>query len=374
MRQRRIVMIYVEPTPYIRGFIEACRKLWGGEIKVYYITTDFSQSWLLDLGPYESVLPRARLLAARTIWCALAPSLTAPILHLAGWGHPLLFSSIVLAWLRDVPIVVESDSWRGNKDVGLREQVKSIVYSRLFQLPSHFLPGGSRQARYLNTFRVPECRITVAQMTVDVAHLMRYADQVGQHKRGSLRAELGLFRDDIVYLYVGRLEPHKGVSDLLAAFEALSRTHSKARLLVVGDGTLLSRVREAADRNAAITCTGRLTGELLWDAYVTSDVFVLPSLFEPWGLVVNEAQAFGLPVIVSNTAGCVDDLVPNGEEGITFPAGDTEALTRALVEFAESPDRRRFSSNAALKRISKWTLQAEALRVVDVWLKVSPGG
>ena len=123
----------------------------------------------------------------------------------------------------------------------------------------------------------------------------------------------------MVFLFVGRLESHKGVDCLIEAFRKLNVERSRARLVLVGDGALREMVLTIAEANSSISYLGRLSGDDLWATYVSCDVLVLPSSFEPWGLVVNEAMAFGLPVIVTEEVGCVDDLVMDGHEGLVIP-------------------------------------------------------
>jgi glycosyltransferase involved in cell wall biosynthesis len=112
---------------------------------------------------------------------------------------------------------------------------------------------------------------------------------------------------------------------------------------------------------------GRLAGEELLSAYCAADVFVLPSRFEPWGLVVNEAMAAGLPVVASIRVGCVDDLIDGRDTGVVYNFADPEGLFDALHKLLCDVDGvRRMGSNAR-RLISSWTLRAEAERVVTAW-------
>ncbi len=82
-------------------------------------------------------------------------------------------------------------------------------------MADHFFPGGKRQAAYLASYGVPNTKTTIAQMTVDVASIMRYVATAGGAARDALRARLGYAGGIAAVLYLGRLEPIKGVSDLL---------------------------------------------------------------------------------------------------------------------------------------------------------------
>ena len=364
----RVVMMYIEPTPYVRGLVDACRDSYDGSIEVLYVTSDLTQRWSLPLDEKgERLLPRSRTRAVKAIWQTLTGEERPTALHLAGWGHGLLAAALVMARALRIPVAVESDSWTGRASGGARNLVKSSLSPLLMSLPTHFLPGGTRQAAYLAGFGVPATRMTVARMTVDVTGMRAYCEHNGARARDMRRAALDIAEAAPVFLFVGRLEPDKGVMDLLEAFDDVTRRHGDSRLVMVGDGTLGDEVNDAARRNPAIVAAGRLAGEELWATYAAADVLVLPSRFEPWGLVVNEAMAFGLAVVISDNVGCRDDLVSDGQEGLIVPAGDVGALAAALSRLAADAGFRRRAGAAARTRIADWTLANEAETVTRTW-------
>jgi len=98
--------------------------------------------------------------------------------------------------------------------------------------------------------------------------------------------------------------------------------------------------------------------------YAASDCLVLPSEYEPWGLVVNEAMAAGLPVIVSDKVGCAADLVRSGENGVVYRCGDLAALAKALGVVVTDADRRRCWGRRSREIISGWDYQADVQGIV----------
>jgi glycosyltransferase involved in cell wall biosynthesis len=178
---------------------------------------------------------------------------------------------------------------------------------------------------------------------------------------------MGLPDDACVFLYVGRLEPVKGLAVLLQAYSSAAAASDRVRLLVVGEGTLRDSVKSAAAGVPGMRWLGRLDGNALLNAYAAADVLVLPSTFEPWGLVVNEAMAAGLPVIVSENVGCVDDLVADGVTGLVVEAGSASGLATAMNRIAGDRPLRQAMRQAARERIAPWTLAAEAEIVMRAW-------
>jgi glycosyltransferase involved in cell wall biosynthesis len=368
VRKPRALLLYVEPTPYIEGLIEEIRRAWSGDLDVCYIAQVQSQDWKIDTkSSGGTILPVNRWRAITQLWRSLDRLSRGDVVHLAGFGHPLLVAALLMGKLRGMRVFIESDTASRHTVGGLKNFVKCVVYPSLFRLADHFLPGGKRQAAYLAAYGVPNTKTTAAQMTVDVASIMRYVATAGEAARDALRARLGYADDIRAVLYLGRLEPLKGVSDLLDAFADIASRREDVRLMIAGSGSLDSLVRDAAAVNPHISYLGRLSGTEVLDAYVASDIVVAPSRFEPWGLVVNEAMACGRPIVGTDRVGCVDDLVTHGETGFIVPAEAPDALAGALELLASNDSLREEMGAAATRRIAPWTLQNEAAILVDCW-------
>ena len=145
--------------------------------------------------------------------------------------------------------------------------------------------------------------------------------------REELRAEFGWRDDEVVLLYVGRLASEKGLLTLIDALGKASNRGVHPTLVLVGSGPLEAELRaRAQDMGVKVQLTGFLQRNELARRYAASDVFVLPSQSEPWGLVVNEAMEFGLPLVLSSHVGSVPVLLKEGENGFLFPVGDSDAL------------------------------------------------
>lgn len=367
-KSHRAVLIYIEPTPYVVALVQTLRRLWQGPIEVRYVTKNLSQAWNLQLDrEHETVLPVGFFATARAIRKVLNQGGQPTLLHLAGWGHSVLLGAMLMARSLGIPVAIESDTAEGRSGRA-RGMLKMLLYPMLFRLPSRFLPGGTRQARYLTRFGVRQDRIRIAQMTVDVSTIRRFCGTDREALRAVARAHWGVSVRDRAVLYVGRLEYDKGIQQLLSAFDHAAGQYDDLRLIIAGDGTLRSCVEAIAARpDSHVTYLGHLVGDDVWRAYLAADLLVLPSLFEPWGLVVNEAMACGLPVIVSDRVGCADDLVRHDETGIVVEAGSELALTSAILRLARDTSARVHMGHAAEQLISNWTLENEAHNIVSAW-------
>jgi glycosyltransferase involved in cell wall biosynthesis len=365
--QPRVLMLYLEPAPYVTGLVGEVRKAWSGAVDVVFVYGALTQRWHdVPASPGERVLPGG-------VWRALAAIVRSlargryDLVHLAGWGHPVLLVTLLLAALFRIPVTAETDTPLEH-DGAWKRLIKRRTHGLLFRLPTMFLAAGTRQAAYLRHYGVGEERTRVAQMTVDVSRMVAYAKARSAAAKDATLRRHRLPPQTTKFLYVGRLEIYKGVLDLLESCRHLASCRPIS-LLIVGDGSLRRRVECFARADARIHCIGRLEGEDLWDVYSISDVLVLPSHSDSWGLVVNEAMAFGLPVIVTHRVGCIDDLVIADETGLVVRSNAPPALADAMERFTDEGTRRRMGA-VARARISGWTLQNSASITISAWRDV----
>jgi glycosyltransferase involved in cell wall biosynthesis len=169
-------------------------------------------------------------------------------------------------------------------------------------------------------------------------------------------------------LYVGRISREKNLHVLEQAYRMLAEQYpGKLDFVVVGDGPY----REEMERNLADTgavFTGKLEGEELEAAYASSDIFVFPSTTDTFGRVVLEAQASGLPVVVTDQGGPQENLLP-GQTGLVVEGGNASALKEAVLSMVSDPTRltamgrnaREYMETRSLARCfdQTWTMYSE---------------
>lgn len=148
-------------------------------------------------------------------------------------------------------------------------------------------------------------------------------------------------------LYVGRLSPEKNLRRLI---EVVNR-HPEWHLSIVGFGPLEEELKAISESN--IHLLGAINNEDLPKIYQSHDAFVLPSTSEPWGLVVEEALNNGIPVAVSERAGCSDDWVKDGRLGILFNPFSEEAIECALSSILTKETNNRLRKNISLLDFEK---------------------
>lgn len=195
-------------------------------------------------------------------------------------------------------------------------------------------------------------RTRVFANTVDVPAWIARAESLGA-RRAELRGELGLSESDVVVLSVARLGPEKGLDTLV---EAVGRVgNPDLLLLVAGEGSERHSLMRLAEKTGIrLRLVGNLSWERIAEAYAAADVFALLSRRETWGVVVNEAAASGLPLVLSDQVGAAYDLLREGENGFGVPVDDAEATAEAL---------RTLASDAAIRR----TFGERSREIVGAW-------
>ncbi len=282
------------------------------------------------------------------------------VVMIPGWATPA--SLIALEWCvrNQRPAVVMSESNAFDvKRYALRELIKRIVVS----LFSAGLAGGQLQREYLMTLGLPRNRVFTGYDVVDNEYFATNAVHVRENK-AAFRRELNL--PEKYFLASARFVPRKNLSTLIRAYSRYrqlagnrddgQRTTENGPwdLVLLGDGPLkadLCRLIFDLRLHRHVHLPGFVQYRELPAYYALADVFVHASTTEQWGLVVNEAMATGLPVIVSKQCGCVPDLVAEGKNGFTFDPGSVKNLGKLMVDMSRLSERRREEMREESRRI-----------------------
>lgn len=168
----------------------------------------------------------------------------------------------------------------------------------------------------------------------------------------------------VTFLFCGQMIARKGVDNLLAAFSALPES---ARLLLVGREAELPQFLAPlpAPVRARIRYAGFQAPDALPEFFAHADVFMLPSRYDGWGVVVNQALGAGLPIVVSDQVGAGYDLVRAGENGFVFTAGDEHALAEAMRQYVNDPALCETHGAASRLRAADWLPE----RGAELWSK-----
>jgi glycosyltransferase involved in cell wall biosynthesis len=244
-----------------------------------------------------------------------------------------------------------------------RRRWKEAVKHAVFPGVDGVLTPGEDGRAFAAQYGVPESKIFIVPHVIDVERFSA-ASSIARLERNTLRARLGVV--GCTFLYVGRLWSGKGLDDLFNAFGVVhQRIEAPMSLLIVGDGPEEARLRRlAANLDLPNVRFAGFRHEDLPDVYAASDVFVFPTLGDPYGLVLDEAMACGLPLISSSAAGELSLRLEHGRNGFIVPPHDVGALADAMGEMVPDPDQRaRMGAESALKVVGRtpqrWAVEFE---------------
>ena len=176
--------------------------------------------------------------------------------------------------------------------------------------------------------------------------------------------------DDVAVLSVARLAPEKGLDTLVRAVSLAD--DPRLVLVLAGSGAERERLEQlAAELDVRLRFLPDVPWERIVERFAIADVFALLSRHEPWGVVVNEAAACGLPLVVSDRVGAAFDLVVDGRNGALVPADDPEAAGDAIRALAADPERRRAAGQASRDIMRDWGYEPSIENLVRVARRVA---
>jgi glycosyltransferase involved in cell wall biosynthesis len=265
------------------------------------------------------------------------------VMVVAGYSHAAMRAAFRWAQQHDKKTILLSDSqWCDRPRNIIKEWLKAQWISR--HCDAAFV-SGARAAAYAQRWGFPCDRIWRGYDVVDNDHFAKCPDR---HPDASIFTQPH-------FLYVGRFSSEKNLNRLFQAYQRYSlQAEAIWPLVLVGSGPQLSELKAEAERldlSRYIHWAGFQQIAVLPAYYAHASALILPSLSEPWGLVVNESMAAGLPVLVSDRCGCVPDLVFPGINGYVFDPTQPAQLAEAMLRVTCLSDSQRQQMGEASRQI-----------------------
>lgn len=359
----RVGVISPEPTPYRAPLFDLISSLPELDLTVIYAArTVAGREWKVE-PVHRAVflegvtLPTASLLRHDY---PVTPGVAALLererfdcLAIAGWS--LFASQAAAAWarIRKVPYLLMSESHLLDRRPAWVRAAKRAVLPQIVSAASGWLVTGSLARDAVVAYGADPARVRVFANTIDVDAFSAEIDAARPHVvRGN----------DVVVLSTARLDPVKGLDLLVRAAARVPRVH----LVLAGSGPEEEALRILArDVGASVEFLGFVPPAELPRAYAGADIFALLSRSEPWGVVVVEAAAAGLPLVLSTHVGAAYDLLRPGENGELVPPDDVEAATGALAALAEDPERRSRLGARSRELAAPWGYDASVANFLE---------
>ncbi|MCX7698094.1 MAG: glycosyltransferase family 4 protein, partial [Candidatus Goldbacteria bacterium] len=244
--------------------------------------------------------------------------------------------------------------------------LKKIILGFLFRKVDYFFYVGYENRKFINFYAKENFKMIFTPHAVDNDYFEKEYQKL-KDKKEELRKIFNIPQNDIVLLFVGKLIKTKNPLDLLLAYEIIynQKNIKNISLVYVGEGELKKDIEKfIKEKNLdKVFLVGFQSQKELPKFYSLADIFILPSGLETWGLVVNEAMNFDLPIIVSNLVGCGPDLVKEGENGHIFKAGDIGNLIDSILKLINNKN---IYGQNSKKIIKNYTYQKSAENILKI--------
>jgi glycosyltransferase involved in cell wall biosynthesis len=293
------------------------------------------------------------------------------VINLTGYYDPAQLLLLVWAKVNGIKVVMQNESTAADQQRGgWKERVKRWVFSQC----DGFFCFGSQAANYVIQFGVPPSKILLRKNAVD-NNALRAVYERALPLRTQQQQALGLRPNNFVF--VGRLIQEKNLFLFLTSFAEASKQSKNGAdwgVILLGDGAekanLIQQISALGLSEQATLLPGRPWFRVP-EVLALSNVLVLPSRSEPWGLVVNEAMACGLPVLVSDRCGCAVDLVHDGQNGFVFDPDQPDQLTHHLIQFMDNSVDLSRMGQAAKQFIAPYAPEVVAQEMLDGFIKIT---
>jgi len=320
---------------------------------------------LLEGYPYKflrNISPRP---GVTTFWGLINPGIIKEIFKgdydgivVQGYMLATNWIAYLAAWVMGTPVLFRGETEGFLPRPWWLRMIKWPILKILFAGTRAFLTIGSASASLYSDYGVPKERLFLTPYSIDNDYFMEKRE-CHQPKKDSIKEELGIFREKVVILFSGKLIERKRPLDLLKAFEKVEE-REKAALIFIGDGEQNSMLGDyCRERNIEdVYFLGFKNQSELGRLYAVADLLVLPSIFETWGLVINELMCYGVAIVATNMVGSSFDIVSHGGNGFIYPAGDVTALTEILSKLISNERLRTMMGKKSLEIISMWNYDA----------------
>jgi 1,2-diacylglycerol 3-alpha-glucosyltransferase len=380
---RRLLILSEIIAPYRIPVFNALARHEGIDLHVIFLAESDPElrDWLVykdEIRFSYQVLPSWRqrfaghnLLLNRGLKSALRQAAPDVILC-GGYNYPASWQTMRWAGRNRVPLILWVEST--DRDYRSGNRVIEFLKTKFLKRCSSFVVPGKSSLQYVKKYGATEDKIFTAPNAVDTDLFALRAVAIRQDDATQRQA---LQLPPRFFLFVGRLVREKGVYDLLEAYSKLApELRGAIGLVLVGQGVARA---DLADRAIQIVpgqvfCAGFVHRDQLASYYALAETFVFPSHTDTWGLVVNEAMACGLPVIVSDAAGCAADLVENGCNGRLVRRGNVAELASAMKDLALDPKGRTRMEKHSQELILRYSPEACAAGIAKAALSSSIRG
>ncbi|MFH1421422.1 MAG: glycosyltransferase, partial [Planctomycetota bacterium] len=264
--------------------------------------------------------------------------------------------AFISAYYHGVPFVLWSEIIKESRTL-FGKYLRKLIIGK----STSFFASGKLATEYLINMGADADKIFIGGDVVD-NDFFSANSRMTMAEKTSMKDSFGISQSKIV-LFCGQFIKRKRPVDLLVAFSIVKQQFKDAALVFLGYGPMENLIRKesaACNISDSVYIIPFQKYEDLPRYYTFADMLVIPSDYEPWGLVINEAMACGLPVVAADAVGAAADLVHEGVNGNVVPTGNIQALAGSILKLLSDKDLLQKMGNASRDIIKKWNFKNSA--------------
>lgn len=351
--KKRILFLSNVPSPYSVEYLNEIGKL--AEVTAVYeraTSSERDKSWeSLNVKNFSCVILNGVKCSVDT---AFSPSVIKYIkkyrkdnIIIANPLTPTGIFAIMYCKMHHIDFVLQSEGGLAGSGKGAKESFKRFV----MRGAKLYLSGMSPKSDYFLTYGATE------DLIVQYPFASMYQKDImenppSEEEKRSAKEELGV-KEPVMVLFVGRFIPGKGVDSLIKACAGIS----DIGLYLVGGEATEEYKRLSKECGVEINCVSHCEFEKLKKYYIASDIFVLPTHSDTWGLVINEAMSFGQPIITTDKCVAGLELVTDDENGYLVEVNDFMKIHEHIDNLAKDPEKRKCMGEKSLEKIQQYSYE-----------------
>ncbi len=280
-----------------------------------------------------------------------------------GWnfiGH----QSVINFFYKKIPILFRGDSTLLDEQYGFKKILRRLYLKYIYRKVDIAMYAGTANKAYFKAHGFKEDKLFFMPHAVENERFFK--NELFIKKAKLFREEIGINNNVMVFLFAGKLDDNKNISMLLDVFDNIK---TEAHLIVAGSGVLLNELLSTFKHNNRIHFLGFQNQEKMPVVYAASNVFILPSKSETWGLSINEAMAANNAIIISDKCGASFDLVKHNENGFVVKTNNLESLHNAIVECLGNNKKVIDFGNASFKKVKHYSFENDCTILENVILE-----
>lgn len=251
--------------------------------------------------------------------------------------------------------------------------LKRFIKNKVLRISDAIFVNGNEALIHYKELGVSEKKMFLLPHNIDVPFYRsnNIDGDVGEIKDKLFKKSIGC---DLKYLFVGRLWSGKGMDNLFYAWESLTKINRKICLFIVGSGPDELAYKNMFSIFSNVYFLGYLSKEELKYLYLNTEIFVFPTMGDPYGFVLDEAMACGMAVIVSDMAGDIQDRINSGTDGLLYDASSSEELYGCMKMLMENETLRKQIAKNAWEKMGDFSLKRWANKFAENIMNVYFGG